>query len=71
MSDMQNAPVKLLECNPRINASIGFCWKAGVNLVYLRCKQLMGELEEKDFLAGSNIKEGLRMQKYYESEYFF
>lgn len=71
MSYMQNAPVKLLECNPRINASIGFCWKAGVNLVYLRCKQLMGELEEKDFLAGSNIKEGLRMQKYYESEYFF
>lgn len=71
MSHMQNAPVKLLECNPRINASIGFCWKAGVNLVYLRCKQLMGELEEKDFLAGSNIKEGLRMQKYYESEYFF
>ena len=71
MSHMQNAPVKLLECNPRINASIGFCWKAGVNLVYLRCKQLMGELEEKDFLAESNIKEGLRMQKYYESEYFF
>lgn len=71
MSHMQNAPVKLLECNPRINASIGFCWKAGVNLVYLRCKQLMGELKEKDFIAGSNIKEGLRMQKYYESEYFF
>lgn len=68
---MQDAPVKLLECNPRINASIGFCWHAGMNLVYLRCKQLLGELSTEDIVV-SNLKlqEGMRMQKYYESEYY-
>ena len=67
LSDLRKAPVKLLECNPRINASIGFCWHAGANLVYLRCKQLL-----KEDLIGTapKIQEGLRMQKYYESEYF-
>ncbi len=57
----------LLECNPRINASIGFCAKAGVNLVWLRCKQLVDGMKEGYFTP----KEGLRMQKYYESEYYF
>lgn len=61
------SPVRLLECNPRINASIGFCKYAGANLVYMRCKQLLGE-----DLAGIEdpIREGLKMQKYYESEYY-
>lgn len=71
IKDLQSAPVKLLECNPRINASIGFCWKAGANLVYLRCKQLLGELTDDDISGiSSNFKEGLHMQKYYESEYY-
>lgn len=68
---MQTAPVKLLECNPRINASIGFCWHAGMNLVYLRCKQLLGELTTEDILTSNlSLEEGMRMQKYYESEYY-
>lgn len=69
--DLQKAHVKLLECNPRINASIGFCWHAGMNLVYLRCKQLMGELTSDEIVTSNlRLKEGLRMQKYYESEYY-
>lgn len=68
---LQKAPVKLLECNPRINASIGFCWHAGMNLVYLRCKQLLGELDTPDLIISHrHLQEGLRMQKYYESEYY-
>ena len=71
MRAMQTAPVKLLECNPRINASIGFCWHAGANLVYLRCKQLLGELTTEDILTSNlGLREGMRMQKYYESEYY-
>lgn len=71
IEEMQKAPVKLLECNPRINASIGFCWRAGMNMVYLRCKQLMGDLIPEDIVSSrTRIKEGLRMQKYYESEYY-
>ena len=71
MRAMQNAPVKLLECNPRINASIGFCWHAGANLVYLRCKQLLGGLTTEDILTSNlGLREGMRMQKYYESEYY-
>lgn len=71
MRTMQTAPVKLLECNPRINASIGFCWHAGMNLVYLRCKQLLGELDTPDLIISHrHLQEGLRMQKYYESEYY-
>ena len=71
MRSMQNAQVKLLECNPRINASIGFCWHAGMNLVYHRCKQLHGELTTTDILTPNfSLKEGMRMQKYYESEYY-
>ncbi len=69
--EKKRTDAKLLECNPRINASIGFCWHAGANLVYLRCKQLIGELTALDIAnANSGHKEGLRMQKYYESEYY-
>ena len=67
--DLQKAPVKLLECNPRINASIGFCKEAGVNLAYMRCKQLLGTLDEDEARYVIPL-EGLHMQKYYESEYF-
>ena len=57
----------LLEVNPRINASIPFVAKAGANLPYLRCKQLLGYELPKEF----NIKYGMKMNRYYESEYFF
>ena len=56
----------LLEVNPRLNASIPFVAKAGANLPYLRCKQLLGYEIPKDF----NIQYGLKMSKYYESAYF-
>ena len=64
--DPEFAKPYLLECNPRINASIGFCWNAGVNLVYLRCKQLLGE----EIGPHEPVIYGMRMQKYYESEYY-
>lgn len=55
----------LLEINPRLNATIPFVAKAGVNLPYLRCKQLLG--------MDSNpceVRYGLKMNKYYEAEYY-
>ena len=59
------APV-LLECNPRINASLPFLSKAGADLAYYRCRQLLGySLPEK-----LDINYGLKMVKYYESYYF-
>lgn len=64
--DSSNMPV-LLECNPRINASLGFCNAAGLNLVYLQCKLLLGEnIDVSQF----SIKTGLKMRKFYESEYY-
>lgn len=63
---MDNGDVKLLECNPRVNASIGFVWKAGANLMWLRCKALLGMKCKENH----DIKYGLRMMKYYEAAYF-
>ena len=56
----------LLEINPRINATVPFCAKAGVNLPYMRCKQLLGERVKQS----GEPKYGLKMNKYYEAEYF-
>lgn len=56
----------LLECNPRISATIPFIAKAGADLVYLRCKQLLGEPYDTDI----NFDYGLKMAKYYEAHYF-
>lgn len=57
----------LLEVNPRINASLPFVAAAGVNMPYLRCKQLLGyEISENQV-----VNYGLKMQKYYESKYYF
>lgn len=58
---------ELLEINPRLNASLPFVAKAGLNLAYLRCKQLLGTDVTK---YNPTIQYGLRMSKYYESEYF-
>ena len=65
----EKAEPVLLECNPRINASIGFAWKAGANLVYMRCKQLLGTLDKEE-VWNTVLKWGLKMQKYYEAEYY-
>lgn len=56
----------LLEINPRINATLPFLARAGLNLAYLRCRQLMGF----DVSGKRNIEYGLRMGKFYESYYY-
>ena len=58
--------VKLLEINPRLNASLPFVSEAGANFIYDRCKMLVGQSFDTDY----NIKYGLEMRKYYENEYF-
>lgn len=55
----------LLEINPRVNASIAFCAKAGVNLIFQRCKQLLGGNVQK-----SEPNYGLKMMKYYAADYY-
>ncbi len=59
--------VKLLEVNPRLSASLPFIAKAGLNLPYLRIKQLLGR-DYRSMPVSINFK--LRMSKNYESEYF-
>lgn len=56
----------LLECNPRISASIPFIARAGADLVYLRCKQLLGEPIDTDI----SFDYGLKMVKYYDAHYY-
>lgn len=59
--------VVLLEVNPRLNATLPFVAKAGCNMPYLRCKQLLGyDITDE----GQNIVEGLKMRKHYVAEYF-
>lgn len=60
--------VYLLEINPRVNASLPFVTKAGVNMLYLRCKNLLGDYT--DIERNYAVKEGLQMKKYHESRYF-
>ena len=56
----------LLECNPRISATIPFIAKAGADLVYLRCKQLLGEPIDTNI----SFDYGLKMVKYYDAHYY-
>lgn len=58
--------VYLLEINPRVNASLPFVTKAGINMLYLRCKRLLGDLS----VNPTHINYGLKMKKYHESRYF-
>lgn len=59
--------VKLLEVNPRLSATLPFIARAGLNLPYLRCRQLLGyDVRNLDL----KINYRLRMSKNYESEYF-
>ncbi|MBR6982116.1 MAG: ATP-grasp domain-containing protein [Ruminococcus sp.] len=62
-----NGSVKLLEVNPRLSATLPFIARAGLNLPYLRVKQLMGH-DVSTFEPKINY--ALRMSKNYESEYF-
>lgn len=59
--------VKLLEVNPRISATLPFMAKAGMNLPYLRVKQLMGHDIRNEHPV---VNYDLKMSKNYESEYF-
>lgn len=61
----KNGSVVLLECNPRINASLPLVWRAGCNMPYLRCKQLLGEP-----LNDSQIVFGTKMKKFYDTRYY-
>lgn len=56
----------LLECNPRINASLPFLANAGANLAYYRCCQLIGRLIPDNL----DVNYGLKMAKYYEEHYY-
>lgn len=56
----------LLECNPRISATIPFIAKAGADLVYLRCKQLLGDPIDTNI----SFDYGLKMVKYYDAHYY-
>ncbi len=58
--------VYLLECNPRLNATLPFVSEAGINIPYLRYLQMLGE----DIPTPPVPDYGLKLQKYYESKYY-
>ena len=62
----ENGDAVLLECNPRLNATLPFVEAAGAPLAYYRCKQLLGGKLPKTL----DINYGLKMVKYYESYYY-
>ena len=61
-----NGKASLLEINPRLSASLAFVAAAGLNLPYLRCKQLLGTDVRR---YSPEVKYGLKMRKFYECEY--
>lgn len=63
----EDGSVVLLEVNPRINASLPFVKAAGINLLYKRCEMLLG-LDEHP--CNKHLNVGLKMKKYFETEYF-
>lgn len=65
--EKEDGSVKLLEVNPRLSATLPFIAHAGLNLPYLRVKQLLG-YNVKNFHPAINRQ--LKMSKNYESEYF-
>lgn len=58
--------MKLLEVNPRVSATLPFVAKAGLNLPYLRCRQLLG-YDISGYVP--EIRYGLEMRKSYVSNY--
>ena len=65
-TDKREVEPVLLECNPRLSATLPFIAKAGADLAYLRCKQLLGEPFDTDV----DFQYGLKMAKYYECFYY-
>ena len=63
----EDGSVRLLEVNPRLSATLPFIARAGLNLPYLRCKQLLGT-DVRSYKPEVNLK--LRLSKNYESEYY-
>lgn len=64
---MSDGNVRLLEVNPRMTASLPFVAKAGCNMPYLLCKQLMGYDIHND---GRTVRNGLKMRLHHVAEYF-
>jgi hypothetical protein len=64
---MPDGNVRLLEVNPRMTASLPFVAKAGCNMPYLLCKQLMGYDIHND---GRTVRNGLKMRLHHVAEYF-
>ena len=62
----KSGKVVLLEINPRINASLPFVRHAGCNMVYLRCKQLLGY----EIPSTYELNYGLKMKKFYDTRYY-
>lgn len=65
---VKNEDVYLLECNPRVNASLAFVKEAGVNMLHLECCNACGILFDKP--VDTQVKYGLKMKKYFGSEYY-
>jgi len=61
--------VYLLEINPRVSASLSFVKEAGVNMLWLRCKNLLGDYS--DVSKFFPIKYGLKMERKYAGRYYF
>ena len=60
-----------LEVNPRLNATLPFIAKAGLNLPWIRVKQLLGKpIPRRNEMQTLPIHYGLKMEKYYEARYF-
>ena len=66
--ESEDGTLYLLEVNPRVNASLPFVWKAGINMLYLRCKNLFGDYS--DIEDKFTIQYGLKMRKYHASRYY-
>ena len=66
--ESEDGTLYLLEINPRVNASLPFVWKAGINMLYLRCKNLLGDYS--DIEESFSIQYGLKMRKYHASRYY-
>lgn len=59
--------VFMVDINLRVNATVQFYAKAGVNMPWLRCKQLLGH---DIFKEGHNIRNGFKLVKYFAAHYF-
>lgn len=63
----ESGDVYLVDINLRVNATVQFYAKAGVNMPWLRCKQLLGHDVTKE---RHSIKNGVKLVKYFAAHYF-